>query len=164
MPHVIDYCETEVVTATPKEGLWSVAQRMRDRHVGCVVVIPESGDRHQAPIGVLTDRDIVVGVLAQTDRHLHLVLVGDVMSPDPMLAFEDDDLSPTLVRMSCAGVRRIPVVRRDNSLVGLLSFDDLVAYVEDELSELATLVGREQEVESERRAAAIAAQRVHAPR
>jgi len=151
MPLVADYCETEVVTATPKEGLWDVAQRMRDRHVGCVVVLSELGAAHQAPIGILTDRDIVVGVLAQTDRHLHLVLVGDVMSPEPITALEDDDLSATLTRMRSAGVRRIPVLRRDNTLVGLLSFDDIVAYIEDELSELAALVTRERELEVARR-------------
>jgi CBS domain-containing protein len=151
MPLVTDYCETKVVTASPKEGLWEVAQRMRDRHVGCVVVLPERAAVRQAPIGILTDRDIVVGVLAQTDRQLHLVLVGDVMSTEPITAQEDDDLSETLTRMRAAGVRRVPVVRRDETLVGVLSFDDLVAYIEDELSELAALVTREREVEVARR-------------
>ena len=151
MPLVADYCETNVVTATPNEGLRDVARRMRDRHVGCVVIVPDGAAERRVPIGILTDRDIVVGIIAQTDRQLQLVLVSDIMSRDPVAAFEDDDLSATLTRMRSAGVRRVPVIRRDGTLVGVLSFDDLVAYVEDELSELAALITREQEVEFERR-------------
>lgn len=151
MPLVADYCETRVVTAGPTDSLLEVAQRMRDERVGCVVVVSDAATESKRPIGILTDRDIVVGALAQTDRKLHLVMVGDVMSTNPTTAFEDDDLSDTLCRMRAARVRRVPVVRRNHTLVGLLSVDDLIAYIEDEISDVAALVRPERDFELERR-------------
>jgi CBS domain-containing protein len=115
---------------------------MRDRHVGCVVVVEDGAGGVQRPIGILTDRDIVVGVLAQTDRQLHLVRVDDVMTKEPVQVKDTDDLSDTLMTMRAKGVRRVPVVSAQGSLVGVLSFDDILDYIQDEVSDLARLVGR----------------------
>jgi CBS domain-containing protein len=143
MPCVSDYCSQEAITVPRGLGLLETARLMRDEHVGCVVVV-ENGPNGPRPIGILTDRDIVVGVLAQTDRQLHLVRVDDVMSRDPQLAKAGDDLSDTLMTMRAKGIRRMPVVSTQGTLVGLLSFDDILDYVQDEVADLARLVGRER--------------------
>jgi CBS domain-containing protein len=143
MPRVSDYCSQEAITVKRGYSLLETAQLMRDQHVGCVVVVDEdpTGKR---PVGILTDRDIVVGVLAQTDRQLHLIRVDDVMTRNPVQAKATDDLSDTLMVMRARGIRRMPVVSSEGTLAGVLSFDDILDYIQDEVSDLARLVGRER--------------------
>jgi CBS domain-containing protein len=147
MPRVSDYSSQDPVTVKREYNLLDAAGSMRDHHVGCVVVVEDGPDGTQHPVGILTDRDIVVGVLAQTDHQLHLVRVEDVMTADPVLAKEDDDLSDTLMTMRAKGIRRMPVVTEQGALSGVLSFDDILEYIKDEVSDLAHLVGRERQRE-----------------
>jgi CBS domain-containing protein len=144
MPSVKDYCNREPITVTREFGLLDAAALMRDNHVGCLMVVQRTEHGGRRPIGILTDRDIVVGVLAQTDRQLHLVRVDDVMTPNPAQAKETDDLSDTLMTMRAKGIRRMPVVSAGGDLVGVLSFDDILDYLRDEVNALAGLVSREQ--------------------
>ncbi len=143
MPKVSDYASHQPATVRRTDSVFEAAALMRDRHVGCVIVVdgPSTAPR---PIGMLTDRDIVVGVLAQTDRALHLAKVDDVMTLGVLEATSSDDLSDTLVAMRAKGVRRVPVVSAEGVLVGVLSFDDVLDYVHDQVSDLAALIGREQ--------------------
>lgn len=143
MATVGEYCNRNVVTATRDEGLLSVAERMRQNHVGCVVIVDESGSKRRA-VGVLTDRDIVVRVLARTDRYIEQVRADDVMEHPPVTARESDDVTDAMRRMRAAGVRRLVVVDESNALVGLLSFDDLIDYLQGAIDELAALIHRER--------------------
>ena len=140
MPTVGEYCSRDLVVAGRNDGMLAAAKRMRERHVGCLIVVDEA-EAGQRPVGILTDRDIVVGVLAQSDRGLQLVSVEDVMTANVAVAQEDDDLSDALLRMRSFGVRRMPVVDGRGQLVGLISFDDLVVYVQEEMNDLAELLG-----------------------
>lgn len=140
MPTAGEFCNQHVIVARPGEPLLDVASRMRDEHVGSVVVVD---DGRRRPIGMLTDRDIVVGVLARTDRHLHSVLVGDVMSSDPITASASEDMEAVVKRMRTAGVRRLPVVDRRGSLVGVIAFDDVVGYLQEQLTDLTALMAKE---------------------
>lgn len=144
MPTVSDYCSHEPISARRDFSLLDTARLMRDHHVGSVMVVDEDAQGIRRPIGILTDRDLVVGVLAQTDRQLHLVRVDDVMTLNPVTAKETDDLSDTLMSMRANGIRRVPVVSDEGALVGVLSFDNLLDYIEDQVSDLARLVTRER--------------------
>jgi CBS domain-containing protein len=144
MPTVNDYCNHDPITVKREYSLFDAAGLMRDHHVGCVLVTEMAAGGVHRPVGILTDRDIVVGAVAQTDRPLHLVRVEDVMTPDPVLVNQKDDISDVLMTMRAKGIRRMPVVSDTGSLVGVLSFDDVLDYVQDEVSDLARLVGREQ--------------------
>jgi len=98
-------------------------------------------------VGVLTDRDIVVTVVArETDpRSLR---VGDVMTRQPVVAAEDDSITTALQEMRRIGVRRLPVVGRRGQLVGVLSLDDVLDGLAAELQNVAGSIRREQQVES----------------
>lgn len=126
------------------------ARMMRDDHVGDVVVVEERGGK-AVPIGVLTDRDIVVGVLAQDAEHLRSLEVGDVLLGPLVTATEDEDLEPVLRRMRSFGVRRVPVVDGEGALSGLLSIDDVLPAISNEVAEVAFLVSRQARRELERR-------------
>jgi CBS domain-containing protein len=125
--------------------LVEAAMCMRREHVGCVVVVQKRG-AGDVPVGILTDRDIVVSVVA-VGIDPRVLSVGDAMSVDVALVREDDTLGTALATMRRHGVRRVPVVSEEGWLVGLLSFDDLVAALTLQTQALTeTLVaGRQRE-------------------
>jgi CBS domain-containing protein len=151
MATAADFCSHRVVIASRGETLHDAAQRMREEHVGCVVVADDRPDGSRVAVGILTDRDIVVGVLARADQHVHKLTVGDVMTSNVVTARENDSLDDVLKRMRRFGVRRLPVVDDEGALAGIISFDDLVEYVQEQVSDLAALVMRERQHEADAR-------------
>jgi CBS domain-containing protein len=134
---VRDLCQQDVDTASYDETAFDVARRMRDRQVGTVIVV----DDHR-PVGIVTDRDLAVRVVAggldpQATR------VSDVMTPSPTTIHEDATIVTALGYMRQGRFRRLPVVRRDGSLVGIFALDDVLGLVAKELAEVGPLLGRE---------------------
>jgi CBS domain-containing protein len=123
------------------------ARRMRDDHVGDLVVVNE----RRVPVGMLTDRDVVVGILAKDAKHLDHLDVGDVMSDTLVTATGDEDLQPVLKRMRSFGVRRVPVVDEQGVITGVLSIDDVIAALAGEIAEVARLVSVQALREATRR-------------
>ena len=144
-----DVCTRSVVTATPDETIADAARRMRDHHVGTVVVV--DGEKRDRPTGILTDRDIVVGAVAQSPDKVESLLVGDVMTRDVITTRPAATLHSALSTMHSRGIRRLPVVSGDGRLEGLIAFDDILEVMSEELSELVGLVAREQKLERELR-------------
>lgn len=145
-------CTHRVMTVRRDETLIEAARRMREEHVGDLVVVSEEGHR-KVPLGILTDRDIVVGVLAKDAAHIDRLEVGDVVLPDLVTATEDEDLEQALGRMRSFGVRRVPVVDSEGALVGILSLDDILDALAEQVSEIARLVTRQRKNEEQRRPA-----------
>jgi CBS domain-containing protein len=143
------FCNREVVVARRDSTIVEVARLMRQHHVGDIVIVDSDGDRAK-PLGIITDRDIVVGLIA-TEVALDAVAVGDVMSFELVTAREQDSLWEALQRMHAKGVRRIPVVSDQGYLEGILTSDDLLELLADELLLLAKVPVREQELENETR-------------
>jgi CBS domain-containing protein len=141
------FCNREVVITEADSSLISAARLMREFHVGDLVVVEpvEDGNR---PVGIITDRDMVVKVVAQ-DLEIHSLTVGDVMSFDLVTGREDEDVWDTLQRMREHGVRRIPVVDHRGMLVGIITSDDLVSLVAEELSDVVRVVRHEEVKERE---------------
>jgi CBS domain-containing protein len=124
---------------------------MRDEHVGDLVVIEEDNQGKLVPIGILTDRDIVVGVLARDLDHLRTLDVGDVVTRDIVTAKESEDLSDVLDRMGENGIRRMPVVDATGELVGIFTLDDWLGGLSRDLHNVRRLVQRERREETHRR-------------
>ena len=139
-------CNRNVVVAPHDERVVDAARRMRMLHVGTVIVVEDRGDR-RVPIGILTDRDIVLSLVAADAEHLPFLTIGDAMSDDPLIGYEDAELSDALKSMQERGVRRLPVVNRDGSLVGIISADDIVRVLAEEIGRLVSLMNREEQVE-----------------
>jgi CBS domain-containing protein len=113
-----------------------LAQTMRNAHVGDIVVVDQPNGK-QVAVGIVTDRDLVVQVMA-ADRDPLATTAGDIMSAELVTAGERNDVRETAELMRFKGVRRIPVVDEDGGLVGIVTLDDLLAVIGDEL----TLLGR----------------------
>ena len=143
------HCTRNVITIRKPESVVEAARRMRQYHVGDLVVV--EGER-DIPIGVLTDRDLVVSVLANDVEHLTKLDVGDVLTHEVMVAREDEDVSDVLYRMQKRGVRRVPVVDRAGALTGIFTLDDVLGLLADEMASVFALVKRQRQREAERRA------------
>ncbi len=142
-------CNHNVVTTEADAGLVETALRMREEHVGNVVVTEYRNGR-QTPVGILTDRDILVEVVA-AKVDASALTVGAVMTRDLTVVAKDNGVDFALKAMMRAGVRRVPVVDRDGSLVGILSVDDVLAHMSEQLSHLAEALRGEQRREAKQR-------------
>jgi CBS domain-containing protein len=140
-----DYCKHGVVTVTADSDILEAASLMRDEHVGFLVVV-ESEDTKRTPVGVLTDRDIVVQVTARGVEPRTLK-VADVMSRKPLVATDVDDLNEAVQGMRISGIRRLPVVTREGGLTGILAMDDVLVVVTGLLCDMSGTIRNEQRQE-----------------
>jgi CBS domain-containing protein len=138
-------CNHNVATVSASESVANAAALMRQDHVGDVIVV-QSRPNASVPVGILTDRDIVVGVVAKL-VDANLVTVGDVMTRDVLTVREDASLEFALREMRRYGVRRAPVVRANGDLVGVIAIDDVIQHLAVQLTKLAELIQAEQDTE-----------------
>lgn len=144
-----EICNREVVIVQRDTTVQEAAQLMRTHHVGALVVVREvSGRRH--PVGVITDRDLVVEVMAP-ELDASVITAGDIMLPKPATVLETTGVFETIQLMRDKAVRRVPVVDEHGALIGIVALDDLLSLLTEELSELSSLVSREQKREMESR-------------
>lgn len=147
-----ELCSREVIVIYRKDSVADAARLMRERHVGSVVVI-EPGDGRR-PVGMLTDRDIAVGVVA-LGLDPEKTLVEAVMRPGLVFLRETDGVGRAVALMRDQGVRRLPVVDASDRLVGLLAADDLLDVLAGEMSDLAVMASRGMTREARERAAVL---------
>lgn len=136
-----DICTRNVSFATRNMPLVEAARLMREHHVGCLVVVEEVA-LQRLVVGVLTDRDIVVGVVAPGIAPATLS-VGDVMSAEPVTAREEDSLIDLMRTMRERGVRRVPVVGACGELIGIVTLDDVLSVLAEELGLLVAVIDTE---------------------
>lgn len=144
-----EICNREVVVAEKTLSVVDAAQLMRRHHVGDLVVVEER-DGRKHPVGIVTDRDIVVEVVA-AGVNADALKVGDIMGPEVATVHEGEGLFEALRFMRDKGVRRMPVVDREGALVGILTLDDLLSLLAEEMTELAKLVSHERQREARSR-------------
>lgn len=140
-----EVCNREVVVVQPDDTTLEAARLMRQHHVGDVVVVEDRGDV-RAPVGIVTDRDLVVEIVAP-ELNQTAITVGDIMVPGLATVKENTGVFEAIQYMRTKGVRRLPVVDDNGGLVGILALDDLLELLAEELSALAKLVAREQKKE-----------------
>ncbi|OGT22116.1 MAG: histidine kinase [Gammaproteobacteria bacterium RBG_16_57_12] len=141
-----DICNREVIVIQKHESLQDAVELMRAHHVGSLVVVERKG-KMNLPVGIITDRDIVIEVIAEKVDS-NSVTVGDVMSDDLLIARETDDVLDTLQQMRDRGVRRLPIVDLHGGLVGILSADDLLDVISEQIADLVKLIAKEQRREA----------------
>jgi len=141
-----EICSRVVVFAARDMTLAEASKLMREHHVGCLVVLEESG-RGRIPVGIVTDRDIVVEVLA-VGLDYRTVKVGEIMSSELISAREDDGMLDALQLMRRRGVRRLPVIAASGELAGIVTIDDLLEIVAEQLGDLVKAIASEQSREA----------------
>lgn len=142
-------CNREVITVQRDATVLHAAMLMRQYHVGDVVVI-QSRNNKTMPIGIVTDRDIVVELVA-TELDCKVITVGDIIITKLIVVKESVGMFEAMQLMADKGIRRLPVVDDDGELVGIVTLDDLLLLLSRELSALTKLVTREQKNEATKR-------------
>lgn len=122
-----------VATATPETTAARAAQLMRTHHVGSLVVI-DSGTGPSRPVGIVTDRDLVLAVMAP-ELDPALFTVGDVMSATPVTALATTSLEEAMALMREHQIRRLIVVDDEARVVGIAAIEDLLAAMANEFSQ-----------------------------
>ena len=147
--HIGEICTVQTIYCKRDETVQGAALLMRKYHVGDLVVVDQL-DGQRIPVGIITDRDIVVSVIALGLDPASL-LVGDIMSDDLLTATEDDDVYETIERMRFRGIRRVPVVNTAGGLTGIVSADDLLEFLAEEMGELSRISAHQQSQEKRAR-------------
>jgi CBS domain-containing protein len=144
-----EICNRNVITLQRDDTILEAARLMRQHHVGDVVVVEERGVI-RVPVGIVTDRDLVVEIMA-TELDQTVITVGDIMVEELATVKERTGVFETIQYMRSKAVRRLPIVDENGSLVGILALDDLLELLSEELLAITKLVRYQQEKETRRR-------------
>jgi CBS domain-containing protein len=142
-------CNREVITVQRDASVLHAAKLMRQYHVGDVVVIENRKDK-VVPIGIVTDRDVIVEVIA-TELDSTVITVGDIMVISLSVVKSSTGVLEAIQLMTSKGVRRLPVIDENGSLMGIITLDDLLLLLAKEFGALGKLVAKEQQNESTKR-------------
>lgn len=132
-----------VATAGADEDVVAAAQRMQELRVGDLIVVEEGADRLPRPIGIVTDRDLVVRVLADPSRIPAETKIGDVMRKDLVTAYDHEDVERVIEKMRRHGIRRIPIVDSRGGLQGVLALDDVIGWMRDQIQAATKVLERQ---------------------
>lgn len=144
---IASVCNRDVAFTTRETTVAAGAKLMRHGHVGSLVVVEQMNGGKRIPVGIVTDRDIIVEVIA-TGLDPATITMGDIMSGELVVGRESNSIIETLEIMRYKGVRRLPTVDGEGQLTGIVTVDDLLELLAEQLNELARVVAREQSHES----------------
>lgn len=141
-----EICNREVVFSTEDMSVKEAAELMRDQHVGSLVVVREA-QAGRIVVGMMTDRDIAVVAVAR-DFDPQSLRVADIMSSDPVTARPEHSVNEVLTMMRERGIRRVPVTSDDGVLIGLVTLDDLLEVVAEEMQDFVKAIASAQRRET----------------
>lgn len=146
-----EVCNCSVVTVDRESSVLSAAKVMRKFHVGDVVIVEQRGT-DPVPVGILTDRDIVLEVLA-LEVSPDSLRVDDVYTSDNLVTAQiDDTVETVLERMRTHGIRRIPIVNSKGALKGIFTMDDSLGLIAEHFKRIVQLMDNQRQREDRLRA------------
>ena len=140
-----EFCTTDVAWCTRDTTVLEAARLMREKHLGDLIIVDDPNDEF-TPVGVITDRDIVIKVIGN-ELSASKTRVGDVMRTPLVTASDSEDSNAAIARMRQHGVRRLPVTGRHGKLVGVVTMDDLLKRLRSEVDSLLDIITMEQDQE-----------------
>ena len=140
--NILDLCNQHVISTGRDTDITEASRLMREHHIGSLLVVDYQQDR-PVPVGIITDRDIVVEVLAE-ELAPEKVTVGDVMSSQLVCGKADASLWDAMKLMRMHGIRHLPILNNDEALVGIITVDDIMMILASEFTELVRVIGKEQ--------------------
>lgn len=144
-----EICNREVIIAGKETSVIEIAQLMREHHVGSII-ITEKQNGCQVPVGIITDRDLVIELLSK-GVDINSVSAADIMTQNLVTTRESSHVYDALKLMRGKGIRRIPVVNDENVLIGIVTVDDLLDVVISQLDDIVNIIAIEQKQEKQLR-------------
>ncbi|MCC6916785.1 CBS domain-containing protein [Nitrosomonas sp.] len=144
-----EICNREVVVIQRDQSVQEAARLMRQHHVGAIVVADKS-DGRVVPVGIITDRDLVVEVMA-TELDKKVITVGDIMMQELFSVKESTATHEAISFMRRKTIRRLPIISDTGELIGILTMDDVLEILSEEMLDLAKLIRWEQKKEERHR-------------
>lgn len=141
-----EICNRDTVIVKRDDTVLEAAKLMRQHHVGDVVVVEER-DGATIPVGIVTDRDLVVEIMA-TGLDPGVITVGDIMEQELVTVKESVGIFEAIQYMRSKTVRRLPIVNEKSELIGILSLDDLLELLSEEMLAIAKLVNYQRQKET----------------
>jgi CBS domain-containing protein len=132
-----NFCRKPLVKVAPETNITEACRLMEQNNVGSVVA-----EQDGKLCGILTDRDIALRV-AGAGKDPQTTLVKDIMTPDPIRISADKDLPQLTALMHAYHVRRVPIVNGFDTTLGIVTLDDLIAQLGDEMSEIGKAISEE---------------------
>jgi len=132
-----NFCQKPVLKISPEKNTWEACQVLKENNVGCLIV-----ENDGKLCGILTDRDIALKVTGE-QKEPRTTKVAEVMTPDPVRISIDKDLQHLTSLMHAFHVRRVPVVDGNDTTLGIITLDDLIALFGDEMSEIGKAISEE---------------------
>ena len=135
---VLQICQRDVDLVDLDESAWAAAERMHQRSVGSLIVL----NRLNQPIGIVTDRDLVVKILAP-EKSPRTTRVRDIMTTPVKTVLDSASVEWALSVMRDSEIRRLPVVDGEGRLVGVMTLDDILTMLANEFHEIGRLLNRQ---------------------
>jgi signal-transduction protein with cAMP-binding, CBS, and nucleotidyltransferase domain len=132
---VLECCRMDVVTASPDAKVIEVAELMNNSKVGCVVITGND----QFPVGIVTDRDLVVRVIAR-GKDPKKTAIEEVMTRDPVVVEDGTGLFEAMQFIRDEGIRRLPIVDCDGKLAGIITLDDIIRLIGQEMQYIGDVI------------------------
>ncbi|CEK09404.1 CBS domain-containing protein [Legionella hackeliae] len=140
-----EFCNREVVMMPSDESVKVAAELMRSKHVGDIVLVEERHGK-RIPVGIISDRDLVVEVMVPGLIPKDLA-ASDIVTRSLLVIHENDSMFDALYLMREKAIRRLPVVDSENTLVGIITLDDITDLLAEMLGNVADVVERQRELE-----------------
>ena len=137
-----EICVLDVACCARNTSILAAARMMRLHHTGDLVVVDDPGE-DRVPVGIITDRDIVMEVLGK-ELDPYKTTVGEVMSSRLVIAGSSEDTADAIERMRVHGVRRVPVVNDAGGVIGIVTLDDMLKVHAAQATALVDIVSKEQ--------------------
>jgi CBS domain-containing protein len=128
------FCRKPVAKISADVNIVDACRMLEERNVGCLIV--ESGEKL---CGVITDRDIALKVTG-AQRDPQKTIVKDIMTTDPIRIFVDKDLHHLTSLMHAYHVRRVPIVNEYHKTLGIVTLDDLIALLGEQMSDIGKAI------------------------
>ncbi|POB12704.1 cyclic nucleotide-binding/CBS domain-containing protein [Halobacteriovorax sp. DA5] len=142
-----DIIQKDVVIINSNATLKDAAKQMYEKHVGAIVVVDNITGKKNTPVGILTDRDIAIS-FGKEGKIEPYSKVSEIMTQNVVLCTPKDSIVDTIKKMQANGIKRIPVVNSRDQIVGIISSDDIIQRLGNEIHDLSQIVKLEIEKES----------------
>ena len=129
-----NFCRKPVVKILPERNVAEACRVMEEYNIGCLIVEDDG-----KLCGIVTDRDIALKV-AGAMRDPQQTAVREIMTTNPIRISVDKDLRHLTSLMHAFHVRRVPIVNGHDTIVGIITLDDIIALIASEMSEIGKAV------------------------